>query len=65
MKAALFDIYQDRAGGWRWRLKAENGQIVADSAESYTREADAERAVESTLKAAAQAAIALQEAGKD
>lgn len=30
-----FQIYQDRAGQYRWRLLARNGEIVAVS-ESYT-----------------------------
>ena len=30
-----FYIYKDRAGEWRWRLKARNGRIVADSGEGY------------------------------
>lgn len=30
-----FEIYTDKAGGERWRLKASNGEIVAVS-ESYT-----------------------------
>lgn len=29
------EIYEAR-DGWRWRLRARNGRIVADSAESYT-----------------------------
>lgn len=29
-----FEVYKDRAGGYRWRLKAGNGEIVAVS-ESY------------------------------
>ena len=37
---AKFEVYQDRAGGYRWRLKAGNGEIVAVS-ESYTRKASA------------------------
>ncbi len=28
-------MYQDAAGYWRWRLKAANGKIVADSGEGY------------------------------
>lgn len=28
-------VYEDEAGGFRWRLVAENGEIVADSAEGY------------------------------
>lgn len=30
-----FEVYQDKAGEWRWRLKAENNKIVADSGEGY------------------------------
>lgn len=30
-------IFQDAAGKWRWRMKASNGRIVADSAEGYAR----------------------------
>jgi uncharacterized protein YegP (UPF0339 family) len=37
-------VYQDKAGGWRWKRVAGNGEIIADSAEAYTRMADAERA---------------------
>ena len=32
---AKFQIYKDNAGQWRWRFKADNGRIVADSAEGY------------------------------
>jgi len=34
------DVYQDQAGEWRWRLKAANGRIVADSGEGYGNQAD-------------------------
>ncbi|HEV7743789.1 MAG TPA: DUF1508 domain-containing protein [Pyrinomonadaceae bacterium] len=30
-----FQIYQDHKNEWRWRLRAANGRIVADSAEGY------------------------------
>lgn len=46
-----FEVYQDRAGGWRWRLLAANNRIVADSAESYTRKVDAARAWKAVLQA--------------
>lgn len=39
--------YRDAAGEWRWRLKASNGRIIADSGEGYSTEreciADIER----------------------
>lgn len=38
------EFYQDRKGGWRWRLIGANNRIVADSGEAYTRERDAKRA---------------------
>jgi uncharacterized protein YegP (UPF0339 family) len=30
-----FYIYEDSAGEYRWRLRAANNEIVADSAEGY------------------------------
>jgi len=30
--------YKDNKGEWRWRLKAANGRIVADSGEGYSSE---------------------------
>jgi uncharacterized protein YegP (UPF0339 family) len=39
-------VYPDESGQWRWRKIAANGEIVADSAESYTRKADALEAAE-------------------
>lgn len=54
-------IYQDTQGGWRWRLRSPNGEIVADG-ESYTRKVDAERgwmdALATTLAWASAAGLA-------
>lgn len=33
------EIYKDRKKEWRWRLRARNGKIVADSGEGYKRKA--------------------------
>lgn len=32
-----FETYKDKKKEWRWRLKANNGKVIADSAESYKR----------------------------
>jgi uncharacterized protein YegP (UPF0339 family) len=32
--------YKDAQGEWRWRLKASNGRILADSGEGYKNEQD-------------------------
>jgi len=45
MKRAQFHIYRDRRGLWRWRLKAANGRIIADSGEGYSRREHARRAM--------------------
>lgn len=39
-------VFEDTTGEYRWRIMRA-GRIVADSAESYTREADAIRAAHS------------------
>ena len=30
-----YHYYKDKKGEWRWRLKAANGRILADSGEGY------------------------------
>ena len=35
MSQATFEVYEDRAGQWRWRLVHRNGNIIADSSEGY------------------------------
>ncbi|HMH43612.1 MAG TPA: YegP family protein [Pyrinomonadaceae bacterium] len=32
--------YKDQKGEWRWRLKAANGRILADSGEGYNSESE-------------------------
>jgi uncharacterized protein YegP (UPF0339 family) len=32
--------YEDTKGEWRWRLKAKNGEIIADSGEGYKDKSD-------------------------
>jgi uncharacterized protein YegP (UPF0339 family) len=44
------EVYEDAAGGWRWRRIAANNEIIADSGEAYTRKADAERAAERVFR---------------
>jgi uncharacterized protein len=29
------NVYEDEAGEFRWKLVAENGEIISDSAEGY------------------------------
>jgi uncharacterized protein YegP (UPF0339 family) len=35
-----YHYYKDTKGEWRWRLKASNGRIIADSGEGYSNESE-------------------------
>ncbi|WP_239685591.1 YegP family protein [Halolamina pelagica] len=43
---AAFEVYEDNAGEFRWRLRHRNGQIVATGSEGYTERSKAENAVD-------------------
>lgn len=51
-----FEMYQDKAGEYRFRLKATNGQVIAVS-EGYTAKASCINGIESVKKNAAEAEI--------
>jgi len=44
---ATFELYQDSADEWRWRLRHDNGNIIADGGEGYTKKANAKNGIES------------------
>jgi len=46
MKHAKLEIYRDGRREWRWRLRASNGRIMADSGEGYRRRASVWKAVD-------------------
>ena len=37
-----FEVYQDKAGEYRWRRKASNGRIVGAASEGYKKKSDCE-----------------------
>ena len=53
-KCPKFEVYTDKAGEYRFRLKATNGQVIAVS-EGYTSESGCLNGVESIKKNAADA----------
>jgi uncharacterized protein YegP (UPF0339 family) len=54
----FFYVYKDRAGEWRWRLRASgNHKIIADSAESYVTKGGAETAAARVQREAPKALI--------
>ena len=55
--AATFELYEDRAGEFRWRLRHQNGNIIADSGEGYSSKASAVNGIESVKENAPSAPI--------
>ncbi len=54
--AGKFEVYKDRSGKTRFRLKAGNGEIIAVS-EAYNSKASALKGVESVRRNAADATV--------
>jgi uncharacterized protein YegP (UPF0339 family) len=54
--AGKFELYQDKAGKFRFRLKAGNGEIIA-TGEAYESKASAEKGIASVQKNAAEARV--------
>ncbi len=59
-KNPKFEIYNDKKGEFRFRLKAKNGQVIAAS-EGYKSKKSCENGIESVRKNAAEADIVLPE----
>lgn len=38
------DVYRDRRGKYRWRFRAPNGNVMADSGQGYARRSQARAA---------------------
>ncbi len=60
LKHPKFEVYMDKAGGYRFRLKAKNGQIIAVS-EGYKAKTSCLNGVESVKKNAPDAPIVREE----
>lgn len=58
-KMPRFQVYKAK-DGWRWRLLAANGAIIADSAESYVAHYSAKNAATRTRLAAIQSSRVLK-----
>jgi uncharacterized protein YegP (UPF0339 family) len=54
--ASRFEVFEDRAGKFRFRLKAANGEVVA-TGEAYETKAAARKGCEAVQRAAASATI--------
>jgi amphi-Trp domain-containing protein len=56
-----FELFEDQAGEWRWRLVHRNGNIVATSGEGYTRKHNARKGLRSVMRDAPGAEVTERE----
>lgn len=56
-RTSRFEVYEDRADEWRWRLVHWNGNIIADSGEGYASRSNAKRAVRGVMRSVPTATI--------
>lgn len=54
---AQFEIFKDVAGEYRWRLRADNGKIIADSGEGYVNKVDCRYGIDLVKRQAAHAQV--------
>nr|WP_158601113.1 HVO_2922 family protein [Haloplanus aerogenes] len=54
---AAFEVYEDTAGEYRWRLRHRNGNILADGREGYSDRSGAWRGIESVKRNAPNAGL--------
>jgi amphi-Trp domain-containing protein len=47
---ATFELFEDQGGKWRWRLRHDNGQIIADGGHGYASKQGARRGLYSVQK---------------
>lgn len=57
MCETAFELYEDNAGEWRWRLRHWNGNIIADSGEGYSSKRTAQQGIKSVQENAPDALI--------
>jgi uncharacterized protein YegP (UPF0339 family) len=59
-----FEIYKDKAGEYRWRLKAANGAVIGTAGQGYKAKADCKHGIEVIMKGAAKAKVEDESAAK-
>jgi uncharacterized protein YegP (UPF0339 family) len=58
---AKFELFKDKAGEFRWRFVANNGQTIATSGEGYKRKIDCEHGIDLVKQDAPGAKVEEQE----
>lgn len=58
---AQFQVYEDSSGEYRWRLLADNNQVIATSGEGYKAKADCKHGIEVVKSVASKAQVKEQD----
>jgi uncharacterized protein len=56
-RVGTFEVYKDKGGEFRWRLRAVNKQVIATSGQGYKEKRDCMNGIESVKKNAAEAKV--------
>jgi uncharacterized protein YegP (UPF0339 family) len=56
-KAATFEVYKDKSGEFRWRLRMQNTKVIASSGEGYKEKDSCLKAIESVKRVVADAPV--------
>jgi uncharacterized protein len=62
---ATFEVYQDKAGEYRWRLRAQNTKVLATSSDGYKEKRSCLAAIESVKRDVIDAPVVEQPAEKE
>jgi hypothetical protein len=54
---ASFELFTDKAGEYRWRLRSGNSEIIASSGEGFKAKVGAENGIEAVKRDAATAEV--------
>ena len=55
--AASFEVYKDKSGQFRWRLRMQNTKVIASSGEGYKEKDSCLKAIESVKRVVADAPV--------
>ena len=55
--AAVFEVYKDRGGEFRFRLKDAEGNLLAISGKGYDKKADCQKVIDTIKQTAAKAKV--------
>ncbi len=55
--AVTFELYSDKKGEFRWRLRDQNGNVVAESGDSFQTKDSAQNGINLVMQRAPAAAV--------